>query len=529
MWRKEFDFVRAFGRDLESRPPLPVASAAELEAHAAQVVRLQDLFALIASLPPAQRPPVGEWDDAVSPLWRRLFAKGDDIDRYTLAEPWYRVLVEAGETDRALRALTGRMASARNFRHYDEALALSAEGRRLCVGRPSGALANLLNTEGSVHYCRRDFEAAERSYSEALGIADLLDDGACRTWIGVDRRTFRGQETFNILCAFVDLASASKGRARALALAAARERRAFLDTLALGGDFWSLTCVADVEMALAEGDGASARTGLTRLDAEAHRGGPYTYSLLATLARLHSRLLAAEGDWAGAYGWVRKALQASTQNNYPAEEQLVLDQAVEILRHLQGGDGARSGRTSEMVGLLEDKDWYTGRSHSRSVSRLATRVARAANETREAGLDVQRVATAGLLHDIGKLRCPWSLLNKIAPITPRERSLLHDHSAHGAALLRDLGVEEPLCVIVEEHHECLDGSGYPNGRAPSMEGAIVGLCDIFEAAVTPNRRYKSPKTREEILAEIRSASGRLHPPVAVEGLARVVERSGERH
>lgn len=527
MWDAELEFVRTFARDLESRPPLPAASPDELDAHAAQIQRLQDLLNLLASLPPERRPPAAAWDDEVAPLWRRLFARGSDIDRYTLAEPWYRLLLEAGERDRALRTLTGRIASARNFRRYDEALALAAEGRRSADGSHSAALANLLNTEGSVHYCRGDFAAAERSYTEARDLAGRLDDADCKRWIGAGRDQFLGQELFNIFCTMIDRAMGGDG-SRERWLERARTLRAELDSLGLGGSFWSLERVADVEYAIAAGDGVTAAEGLAALEAEADRGGPYAYPLLATHARLLSRLRASEGDWPGAYEAVRRALQSVTRHNYPGEDQMVLDQAVAVLKGLHASGAARAERdmVDDLVRLLEDKDWYTGRSHSRSVARLSQKVAQAANETLGLGLDVERVHTAGLLHDIGKLRCPWSLLNKVAPITPRERSFLQEHSRHGRDFLREIGASGEVAALVDEHHEAMDGSGYPEGRPPSAEGAVVGICDVFEAAITPNRRYKRPKTRETALAEIRGQSGRLYHPAAVGGLLKVMTNGG---
>jgi HD-GYP domain-containing protein (c-di-GMP phosphodiesterase class II) len=193
---------------------------------------------------------------------------------------------------------------------------------------------------------------------------------------------------------------------------------------------------------------------------------------------------------------------------------------VRVLRGLHESSDLSSeeGLVQDLALLLEDKDWYTGQSHSRSVGKLALRLGQALKEGQGWDLDLDILGRAGLLHDIGKLRVPWSLLNKIAPITPKEWSLLRDHSLHGADLLSKMGMG-PVGMVVLQHHEALDGSGYPEGKAPGKMASIVAVCDVYEATVTPNRRYKVPKGSAHALNELRREAGRLYHPQVVEALA----------
>lgn len=520
MWEQELDLIRRFAVDLEGRAPLQSAAPEVLEQHTRQVQEVTDLLALMAALPPDRLPAVGPWDDVLAPLWRRLFAKGDDIHRYLLADLWRQVLTRAGEPERALRSLTQVAASARNFYLYYEALALCEEGRDLARHRPSAALANLVNLEGGVHLHRGDLDSARRAYAEALAMAESLDEAEVERWQGASKRDFLAQIEFNSLEVLVEQGLLDPPGHREGWITQARARMAALEGLVAAPEFRRILPVAHALVAFLEEDPTKARGFLALLDKHGDEG-PYRYTLALTRCRLESRLSGHLGDWESAYDWIRQALKLGARQTSPGEEQLVLEQALVVLTNLHAvrASDPEARLVTDLVQLLEDKDWYTGRSHSRSVSRLATAVGKALREDGHQ-VDLEHLEKAGLLHDIGKLFCPWSLLNKIGPISPKERRLLQNHSRDGAALLRRVGMEA-LAATVEQHHEHVDCTGYPAGVTPDLPGAVVGLCDVFEASVTPNRRYKKPKRREEALAELRSLAGLHFRPEVVRALLRV--------
>jgi HD-GYP domain-containing protein (c-di-GMP phosphodiesterase class II) len=522
-WHEEGDFIRRFSADLDRRPALPEASPDELAEHAVQVSRLQDLLSLAASLPPRDRPPAIEWDDLLSALWRKLFVKGDDIDRYVLGSVWRTVLREAGEVRRFIRCSNIVAIAARNCYRFDEALELCREGRLAAGAEPSTALLNIVNTEGIVHYCRGDLDAALGCYAEVPALATQLSEEEVRTWSRVSREDLCAQGLLNSAEAYLRLALDADGREKSRLVARARRVLDTLDKMELSADFRRLLATDQAELMILEGRSEEARRLLSHQIFDRTQTGPGHYPLGAMQARLLSVAATLEGDWRGAYHWIRQALKEGTRHSYPAEDQLILDQAFAVVRGLHD---ARKLKTQEalvndLVQLLEDKDWYTGRSHSRSVSQLAERLGRILNETMGWELDLHELRVAGLLHDIGKLRIPWSLLNKVAPITAKERSILKDHSPHGGDILRRIGMEA-IGGVVEQHHETLDGSGYPRGQPPTPAAAVVGVCDVFEATVTPNRRYKDPKSRSVALGELRSAAGRLYHPHVVEALSEAI-------
>lgn len=523
-WQMEFEVVEAFAKDLELRPALPEASHEELVLHATQVAHLQDLLSLIAALPPDQRPQVTSWDDVLGSLWRRLFAKGDDVTRYILADLWRGVLLEAGEKERYFRTTTAVAASARNFYRFDEAADLCKEARGVWDGQPSAALANLMNTEGFVYLCQGDFDGAEACYREALAMGERAPEEAVRTWVGLSAEDFRAQELLNILDARLKRGYSVAGVARPGSANGARAIFEEATRLRCSEGFSRLVETNRGELLMLEGRLEEAKEVFRRKIEGAHEAGPYQLSLACMDARLLSVAYGLEGDWAGAYQWIRWAMKSGSTHAYPSEDQLVLEQAIRVLRGLHDTMDLHS--VGELVQdlslLLEDKDWYTGRSHSRSVGALALKLGNALRETGGWDLDLEILGRAGLLHDIGKLRVPWSLLNKVAPITPKEWTLLKDHSIHGADILSKMGMGE-VGTVVLQHHEFLDGSGYPNGMPPDPMAAVVAVCDAFEAAVTPNRRYRVGKGFSQALGELRRDAGRLYQPEVVGALAKVLD------
>ena len=519
-WQDEYGAIATFAQDLESRPTLYEASSEDLSAHARQVAHLQLMLSLIAALPPSSRPSVQGWDGLLGPLWRRLFAKGDDVTRYILADLWRGVLLEAGDKEGYFRATTAVAASARNFYRFDEAAVLCREAREISEGKPSGALANLINTEGIVFLCQGDFDAAESSYQKALAMAEGLPEEEVVAGTGLSKADFRAQQHLNLLDSCFKRGYRAQGADLGPLVNTARQIFAQLSVMPCSRGFQHYIETQRGELLILEGHLAEAKSVFRAKIERAHQEGPYRLSLAAMDGRLLSVASSLDGDWAEAYRWIRWAMKTGTAHVYPSEDQLVLEQAVRVLRGLHESSdlGSEESLVQDLSLLLEDKDWYTGRSHSRSVGQLALRLGEHLKEGSGWDLDLDLLGRAGLLHDIGKLRVPWSLLNKIAPITPKEWSLLKDHSLHGADLLSKMGMG-PVGMIVLQHHETLDGSGYPEGRVPDRMASIVAVCDVYEATVTPNRRYKVPKTPRYALGELRQGAGRLYHPLVVEALA----------
>jgi HD-GYP domain-containing protein (c-di-GMP phosphodiesterase class II) len=189
---------------------------------------------------------------------------------------------------------------------------------------------------------------------------------------------------------------------------------------------------------------------------------------------------------------------------------------------------AYRGTTMVLADLVESDDEYTGL-HSRTVVSLAVAVAE------RMGLDARRrrnVEFGALLHDVGKIAVPKEIINKPGPLSEQEWSVVRMHTVEGQRLLdRVGGVLRDVGAIVRASHERWDGSGYPDrlaGEAIPLEARIVSCCDAFNA-MTTDRPYRSARSLEVAIAELRANAGTQFDPAVVESLIEVTEPLVARH
>jgi putative nucleotidyltransferase with HDIG domain len=148
--------------------------------------------------------------------------------------------------------------------------------------------------------------------------------------------------------------------------------------------------------------------------------------------------------------------------------------------------------------------------HSQAVSRLAARIAM------QVGLspaEVEEIRLAGLFHDIGKLYVPESVCNKPDLLTAEEFEIMKTHTASGAKMLEPLN-SKAIESIVLHHHERYDGKGFPDGLAGEsipLGARIVAVAECFHNMIS-DLPYKSARTFEDTLAELRRCSGTQFDP-----------------
>ena len=176
---------------------------------------------------------------------------------------------------------------------------------------------------------------------------------------------------------------------------------------------------------------------------------------------------------------------------------------------------------------LAHKDDYTAE-HTRGVALRAVQVGE------ELGLPPARLrelAIGGLVHDVGKLAVPNEILQKPGALTDEEYDVIKRHPELGSDLVRQLGFSAQVARLVLDHHERLDGSGYPRGLgAPDLdiETRILAVCDVFDALLS-RRVYRPAWTLDKALELLSRESGTAFDPACVEALERVIEREqGER-
>ena len=154
--------------------------------------------------------------------------------------------------------------------------------------------------------------------------------------------------------------------------------------------------------------------------------------------------------------------------------------------------------------------------HSDAVGSYAEAIARSLGLPAER---VERIGLAGMLHDIGKIGVPESVLNTPGPLTEAEWRRVRAHPEIGANLLTAAAFTD-LRAWVLAHHERVDGTGYPfglRGDAIPLEARILGVADAFEA-MQADRPYRQGRSQQEAIAELRRCSGTQFDPLVVEAL-----------
>jgi len=177
-----------------------------------------------------------------------------------------------------------------------------------------------------------------------------------------------------------------------------------------------------------------------------------------------------------------------------------------------------------MSAAVDARDPYTS-GHQRRVALIADAIAGemgAGDEVRQA------VSMAGQVHDLGKLQIPAEILAKPGRLSPIEFELIKCHSQASYDILKNIDFPWPVADIALQHHERLDGSGYPQGLKGNemrLEARILAVADVFEA-MSSHRPYRAALGAEAALEELQRNRGKLFDPDAVDACVRLVRDRG---
>ncbi len=183
-----------------------------------------------------------------------------------------------------------------------------------------------------------------------------------------------------------------------------------------------------------------------------------------------------------------------------------------------------SGTVAALRRLAEMRDPYTA-GHERRVAQLARAIAQRLDLDEEV---VDTVRLAATIHDIGKHAVPVEILTKPSKLNTQEYGLIRTHSVVGWEILSEADFPAAIATIVRQHHERLDGSGYPDGisgDAITLEARIIAVADVVEAMAS-HRPYRAALGLEDALYEIQRHKGTHFDPQVVSACLRVFRNDG---
>jgi PAS domain S-box-containing protein/putative nucleotidyltransferase with HDIG domain len=207
---------------------------------------------------------------------------------------------------------------------------------------------------------------------------------------------------------------------------------------------------------------------------------------------------------------------ASSRTTFDGEEafQLVMQDVSALRTEAENLRRTTENTISAMARLAESRDPYTS-GHQERVSVMALRIAE------RMGLSdttCETIRLAGIVHDIGKISLPAEILSKPGRLTDSEFLLIKEHAENGFELLRPIEFPWPIAEIVREHHERLNGSGYPRGLengAICIEARVIAVADTVEA-MSAHRPYRPALGLGAAMEVIREGRGRLYDPSVVD-------------
>jgi len=185
---------------------------------------------------------------------------------------------------------------------------------------------------------------------------------------------------------------------------------------------------------------------------------------------------------------------------------------------------ALEGIIQVMALTVETRDPYTA-GHQRRATNLARAIATEMGLSEE---QIDGIRMAGVVHDLGKISVPAGILNKPSRLTENEFGIIQTHPQVGYDMLNTIEFPWPVAQIVLQHHERMDGSGYPKGLVGEdivLEARILAVADVVEA-MSSHRPYRPALGMDKALEEISGNRGVLYDPSVVDACFKVITEKG---
>ncbi|WP_320044761.1 HD domain-containing phosphohydrolase [uncultured Desulfobacter sp.] len=195
----------------------------------------------------------------------------------------------------------------------------------------------------------------------------------------------------------------------------------------------------------------------------------------------------------------------------------------ELKQSLKRMNDIVNGVINSLSSTVDARDPYTA-GHQKRVAQLAIAIARSM------GLEktiVSSIRMAGILHDLGKIAIPAEILSKPSTLSDIEFSLIKTHPQVGFDILKNINFPTPVAMIVHQHHERMDGSGYPLGLSGNdilPEAKILTVADVVEA-MSSHRPYRPGLGMDKALEEIKKNRDRFYAPDVVDACLKTAAKN----
>lgn len=251
---------------------------------------------------------------------------------------------------------------------------------------------------------------------------------------------------------------------------------------------------------------------------------------LLKVKKLSDERRRAEEDLKKSYAELDDQVKLRTAELAKANEMLQADiivrkQTEDKLQHtLDSLRKAVSTTVQVLVSAVESRDPYTA-GHQMRVAGLSQMIAM---EMGLPNVQIDGIRMAGSIHDIGKLSIPAEILSKPTKLTEIEFALIKEHAQRGYEMLKNVESPWPLAEVIYQHHERMDGSGYPRhlkGKEIMIEAHILAVADVVESMAS-HRPYRPARGLDAALEEIQKYRGTLYDILTVDTCLKVFREKG---
>jgi putative nucleotidyltransferase with HDIG domain len=207
-------------------------------------------------------------------------------------------------------------------------------------------------------------------------------------------------------------------------------------------------------------------------------------------------------------GEITHAIVVTHDINEHVLARIALEDNIKKLKHMM------CGVIDTICAMVEMRDPYTA-GHQHAVAKIAEEIAEEMNLSNEQ-TDIIKISAQ--IHDVGKIYIPAEILSKPGSLSDMEYNLIKSHAEMGHAILKNIDFPFPIAPIIIQHHERMDGSGYPRGLRGEdicLEARIIAVADVIDS-ISTNRPYQEALGMDKALEELSNNRGTLYDPEVVD-------------